>query len=517
MSEPQKWDWEVSNGNATAEETAAAYTALTTGGQTKAFTAAVWNDILAKISEQRKAWQGKAWDETVLSFEDSKLSADRNMTAKRFNSAVLNIWPIETWPWEETLGRNNIQKGDRCIGAYFLYLTDGLNRWILDLTPLFIELNLQSSLDITPAVQLFFAIPFHIDLKEIFKMSYDMGLYSVLKTLIALSIKDNTKVSLNVMGACVFNILLSVKAAIQTHVKANAAIMLRVINFIQSKAKADASCKTAIPFEIINNIIHSTKGTVLTGDLAYTAVNLDFISAMKASMGIPETLFLNAGMQSILDGSCNMENPECLRFAFDLGGLLHSSARLDLPRALQTGIDLQSVYKTALRAYECWAEYISRIELHLESAFNFSAFTALADYFALKLKSVFSASVTGLLAKIDYLSGDFSIIHTLNASTVLCKPIYTAYTLNTDTEISINVIGGKVAYVSTDLQSSAKVSAGIVLMPVATIKADLNIETDITVYVRFANEELVLASEIDDVLVSALDEQTVKDVEIYLT
>lgn len=54
-------------------------------------------------------------------------------------------------------------------------------------------------------------------------------------------------------------------------------------------------------------------------------------------------------------------------------------------------------------------------------------------------------------------------------------------------------------------------------MPVATVRADLNIETDITVYVRFANEELVLASEIDDVLVSTLDEQTVKDVEINLT
>ena len=159
MSDPQKWDWAASNGNATAEETATAYTALSTGGKTRDFVAAVWNDIIAKISEQRISWRGKEWDASILSLDDTKLSAGENMTAVRFNSAVSNIWPVEAWPWADTLGRTEIKKGDRCYGVYFLHLVDGLNYWIEDLTPIFLSWELQANAEITPAVKLYAALP----------------------------------------------------------------------------------------------------------------------------------------------------------------------------------------------------------------------------------------------------------------------------------------------------------------------------------------------------------------------
>lgn len=134
------WDWSASNGSATAAQTAAAYTALTTGGRTSAFSAAVWNDILSKISAQRLDWGDTAWNEKIAKLADTKMSGGMGMTADKFNSAVINI-PISNyvWPWEASLGRSAIKKGDRCYGMYFVYLTDGINHWI-DLVPVPIDI-----------------------------------------------------------------------------------------------------------------------------------------------------------------------------------------------------------------------------------------------------------------------------------------------------------------------------------------------------------------------------------------
>lgn len=133
------WNWSASNGSATAAQTAAAYTALTTGGRTSAFSAAVWNDILSKISAQRLDWGDTAWNEKIAKLADTKMSRGMGMTADKFNSAVINI-PISNyvWPWEASLGRSAIKKGDRCYGMYFVYLTDGINHWI-DLAPIPID------------------------------------------------------------------------------------------------------------------------------------------------------------------------------------------------------------------------------------------------------------------------------------------------------------------------------------------------------------------------------------------
>ena len=111
------WDWGKSNGTATVDKTVATYNALTTGGLTSAFSASVWNDILSKISAQRIAWGDTAWNNKIAKLADSKMRAGKQMTAVKFNSAVLNI-PISNyvWPWEKNLGRSEILKGDRCYG-----------------------------------------------------------------------------------------------------------------------------------------------------------------------------------------------------------------------------------------------------------------------------------------------------------------------------------------------------------------------------------------------------------------
>ncbi|MDD3337818.1 MAG: hypothetical protein PHS82_03065, partial [Lachnospiraceae bacterium] len=128
-----KWSWSASNGTATAAQVQAAYNALTNKGRTKAFNYTVWNDIVTKISAVRSDWGDVAWNEhyEFLPFDESKMKSGDIMTADRFNTAVGNI-PLfgYAWPWEPTLGRTEILKGDRCYGKYFVWLTDGLNHWI---------------------------------------------------------------------------------------------------------------------------------------------------------------------------------------------------------------------------------------------------------------------------------------------------------------------------------------------------------------------------------------------------
>lgn len=140
MAGPAKWNWSASNGGATAQQTIDAHTALLNNGRTAAFSYLVWNDIIDKISAQRQFWTDTAWDETILNIANTKMASGAQMTAARFNSAVKNMPPIKSWPWQETLGRTDIHPRDRCYGVYFIYLTDGLNYWI-DLIPLPFEIS----------------------------------------------------------------------------------------------------------------------------------------------------------------------------------------------------------------------------------------------------------------------------------------------------------------------------------------------------------------------------------------
>lgn len=517
MSDPQKWDWAASNGNATAEETAAAYTALTTGGKTKDFVAAVWNDIIAKISEQRISWRGKEWDASILSLDDTKLSAGENMTAVRFNSAVSNIWPVESWPWADTLGRTQIQKGDRCYGVYFIHLTDGLNHWIEDLTPLFIGWDLQAEAEITSAVRLCAALPVKLNQNAVFDMACDASVFPALLIKAALKMTDETNISAVLMRACIVDVPLTVKANIDIDVKAYAAVMMRIINFVRHTIDASVTLCAAVPFGFTDNFVCKMKGTVLTGNLVYTTLDFDFVSSIRVDAKTVSALFLNAGLGAEHNGSCNMVTPPCIHFAFDLGSHFHTTANANLLQALSTGVEINAVHEAAVRAYECWAMYLARIELHGQMETTASILTAAVRYVAWSLSGRLNMSVSTLCAKIGYLSGSITGTDETTVAAAVYSALSTGVQLDAQLDSSVSASVCNTTSVSAEMQSETETSARIVLMPVAAVKAKLEMKASTSVDVRFANKELVLASEIDDVLVSTLDDQTVDSVETKFT
>ena len=71
------WDWNSSNGQASSSATKAAYTAITSNGETSSFSYLVWNDIVNKVLEALEA-SGENWDRngsTYLTAESTKMSS----------------------------------------------------------------------------------------------------------------------------------------------------------------------------------------------------------------------------------------------------------------------------------------------------------------------------------------------------------------------------------------------------------------------------------------------------------
>lgn len=120
----EKWDWNISNGNAAAEETQNAKYALDNRKTVSLFAYSVWNDIADKVKAVLDEL-GESWDSTYLSFNSTKMSSvDKTITAVRFNSLKLNIDShISTEISDKA-------KGDKVIGSDFLTLTQCINNWI---------------------------------------------------------------------------------------------------------------------------------------------------------------------------------------------------------------------------------------------------------------------------------------------------------------------------------------------------------------------------------------------------
>lgn len=117
-----EFDWEVSNGSATAEQTQKAYNALVTRGKLKDFSYLVWNDMVDKLSEVMQA-EKVSWGDASKA---KMTSTDRKMTADRFNAFGLGMvnYGISTW--------ESVSKGDPIIADRFIVLIDRLNRYIKD-------------------------------------------------------------------------------------------------------------------------------------------------------------------------------------------------------------------------------------------------------------------------------------------------------------------------------------------------------------------------------------------------
>ena len=118
-----KWSWKVSNGDATDEQTAKAYDALIHNGPTKDFSHEVWNDMVAVVREILYQTDDK-WDGKYATPNQTKMGADKTLTATRFNSLLYNI------DSRYDTGLKEVSPGDVVKASYFLTLAECINDWI---------------------------------------------------------------------------------------------------------------------------------------------------------------------------------------------------------------------------------------------------------------------------------------------------------------------------------------------------------------------------------------------------
>ena len=126
------WDWNASNGAATAAQTKAAYAAVTSKGKTYDFSRLVWNDLADNTLSALIA-SDLSWNSIYTTLADAKMTAAGDeLTAKRFNSLVKNLrYPWMYWACKPErygyLGRLAVSSGDIVYGAYLLELAHALN------------------------------------------------------------------------------------------------------------------------------------------------------------------------------------------------------------------------------------------------------------------------------------------------------------------------------------------------------------------------------------------------------
>lgn len=120
------WDWDASNGSATAAQTRKAYDAVTNQGYTSDFSYLVWNDLVDKILETVSA-MGHGWDTYYLTYSETLASSGDEITAARMNAVRQNIGRYEA------TGLPEYTPGDIIYGADFITLTNKLNTLIAGL------------------------------------------------------------------------------------------------------------------------------------------------------------------------------------------------------------------------------------------------------------------------------------------------------------------------------------------------------------------------------------------------
>lgn len=120
----EPWSWSKSNGDASASQTSAAYSAVRNKGKVSGFSYLVWNDMVDKVREILDA-KGLAWSNNFASYSATKMSyGDKVLTAARFNSLRYNIG------LHYSTGINTVRTGDTVYGWYFTTLANCINNWI---------------------------------------------------------------------------------------------------------------------------------------------------------------------------------------------------------------------------------------------------------------------------------------------------------------------------------------------------------------------------------------------------
>lgn len=121
------WDWNASNGDASAALTKAAKYAVDHKGSLSDFSYKVWNDMCKKVLNIENA-AGLKWNPKYAEYLDTKMSStDKVLTADRFNSLRYNIGR------SYSTGIDEVNSGWPVLGSYFVTLTDCMNAWINEL------------------------------------------------------------------------------------------------------------------------------------------------------------------------------------------------------------------------------------------------------------------------------------------------------------------------------------------------------------------------------------------------
>ena len=118
------WDWNASNGDASAAQTKAAKYAVDHKGSLSDFSYKVWNDMCKKVLDIENA-AGLQWNPKYAEYLDTKMSStDKVLTADRFNSLRYNIGR------SYSTGIDEVKSGWPVLGSYFVTLTNCMNAWI---------------------------------------------------------------------------------------------------------------------------------------------------------------------------------------------------------------------------------------------------------------------------------------------------------------------------------------------------------------------------------------------------
>lgn len=118
------WDWNASNGEASAALTKAAKYAVDHKSSLSDFSYHVWNDMCKKVLDIENA-AGLQWNPKYAEYLDTKMSStDKVLTADRFNSLRYNIGR------SYSTGIDEVKSGWPVLGSYFVTLTNCMNAWI---------------------------------------------------------------------------------------------------------------------------------------------------------------------------------------------------------------------------------------------------------------------------------------------------------------------------------------------------------------------------------------------------
>ena len=139
VPEIECWSWDISNGNASEEETITAYNAIKPYGatldrDTRNFSYLVWNDMVEKVIDLGNIIDGEYvdWDDTHASYSGAKMKPkDKTLTAERFNSLRINCELYGERLGVGTISYSDIpypvEQGDIVLGEYFITLTNYTN------------------------------------------------------------------------------------------------------------------------------------------------------------------------------------------------------------------------------------------------------------------------------------------------------------------------------------------------------------------------------------------------------